>query len=401
MSERTRADLQYRQRLPLDIKVAMTRSRIREWINWYGEEGVYVSFSGGKDSTVLLDIVRKDYPGVPAVFADIPTQYPELKQFAKTFENLVIVKPEINFFQVCEKYGFPFFGKEISNCIHDAKSFLTKVEAKRNAATDRQTDSVKSAYALADLLGIERRHKDPKRLEKYQLLKTGAIPSEILENAPVRVKQVYGVLKHKSKGVESNEYSKMYDKSQYAYMVDAPFDVSGMCCKVMKKAPLHKYGKKVGRVPITAQTAEESRLRTSNWIKHGCNAFDAKTPISNPMSFWTEQDVLKYIKENDLPICSVYGKVVSDAEEMGQLSLTDFGIENAEVQEKLHCTGCQRTGCELCAFGAHMPGDKRFLDLKETHPKMYKALDVAKNNGYTMRQAIEWVNAQGHQHICF
>lgn len=109
MSERTRADLQYRQRLPLDIKIAMTRSRIREWINWYGEEGVYVSFSGGKDSTVLLDIVRKDYPGVPAVFADIPTQYPELKQFAKTFENLVIVKPEINFFSGMRKIRFPFF----------------------------------------------------------------------------------------------------------------------------------------------------------------------------------------------------------------------------------------------------------------------------------------------------
>jgi len=267
--------------------------------------------------------------------------------------------------------------------------------------TDRQTDSIKGAYAMADILGIERRIKDPNRTKTYQELKVGNIPSEIIENAPVRVKQLYGKLKHKSKGVESNEYSKMYDKSQYAYMLDAPFDVSDMCCKEMKKKPLHKYNKKTGRVPITAQIAEESRIRTSQWIKFGCNMFNAKDPKSNPMSFWTEQDVLRYIKDYKLEICSVYGEVVSDAEQMGQMNLSDFGIENAEVQEKLHCTGCQRTGCELCAFGAHMPGDKRFLNLKETHPQMYKALDVAKNNDYTMRQALEWINAQGKQHFDF
>ena len=212
---------------------------------------------------------------------------------------------------------------------------------------------------------------------------------------------LFGKVNHKEKGIETNEYSRMYDKRHYAYMLDAPFEISDKCCKVMKKKPLHNFARETGRVPITAQTAEESRVRTQKWIQHGCNAFDTNNPISNPMSFWTEQDVLKYIKENDLPICSIYGKVVSDAEEMGQLSLPDFGIENAEVQEKLHCTGCQRTGCELCAFGAHIPGDKRFLDLKETHPQMYKALDVAKNNGYTMRQALEWINAQGHQQIYF
>ena len=223
----------------------------------------------------------------------------------------------------------------------------------------------------------------------------------MIENANVRLKMLFGKVKHKEKGVETNEYSRMYDKRQYAYMLAAPFDVSEKCCNEMKKKPLHKYSKETGRVPITAQTAEESRLRTQKWIQYGCNAFDAKNPISNPMSFWTEQDVLRYIKDKNLPICSVYGNVVSDAEEMGQMNLSDFGIENAETEEKLHCTGCQRTGCELCAFGAHMPGDKRFIDLKETHPKMYKALDVAKNNGMTYREALEWINAQGHQHIYF
>ena len=46
------------QALPLDIKIQVTKQRIKEWVEYYGENNVYVSFSGGKDSTVLISIVR-------------------------------------------------------------------------------------------------------------------------------------------------------------------------------------------------------------------------------------------------------------------------------------------------------------------------------------------------------
>jgi len=164
----------------------------------------------------------------------------------------------------------------------------------------------------------------------------------------------------------------------------------------MKKAPLHKYQKETGRFPITGQMAEESVLRTSSWIKNGCNGFHMKSPVSNPMSFWTEQDVLQYIVDNHLPICSVYGEVVEDCGDQldGQMSISDYGLGCDGDCKKYKTTGCKRTGCVCCAYGAHQETkeESRFIRLKKTHPKMYQLLDVIENNGVTYRQAIEWYN---------
>ena len=135
-------ELQMRQALPLNLKVAMTKTRIREWVNEYGESGVYVSFSGGKDSTVLLDIVRQNYPNIPAVFIDTGLEYPEIREFVKTFDNVVWLKPKLTFKQVIEKYGYPFISKEVSECVYGARKYLTSIlqEASLDRQTDRQTD---------------------------------------------------------------------------------------------------------------------------------------------------------------------------------------------------------------------------------------------------------------------
>ena len=254
---------------------------------------------------------------------------------------------------------------------------------------------------MADLLGIERRKKGENK--SYELLKKGVIPNDINYEygVPVRLLQCLGKLPHKEKGKKTNEFSERYDKSRYRFFLDAPFEISDRCCKVMKKAPAHDYQKKTGKSPMTAQMASESRLRTEQWLHNSCNGFDLAIPTSNPMSFWTEQDVLLYIKSHNLPICSVYGEVVTDDEEWGQIDMAQWtGMELFELGNKpLHCTGCHRTGCVLCGFGAHIGDDDRFVMLKETHPKFYALLDLIENNGYTMRQAIEWVNEHGNLNI--
>ena len=105
---RTREDLIQRQALPFDVKIMMTRERVRQWVSEFGESGCYISFSGGKDSTVLLDLIRNVYgfKNIPAVFVDVPTQFPELKTFASTFENVTILKPQKNLLKYAKHMGF-------------------------------------------------------------------------------------------------------------------------------------------------------------------------------------------------------------------------------------------------------------------------------------------------------
>ena len=237
----TMSDLYQMQCLPLTAKIRMTERRIREWVDVYGEDGVYVSFSGGKDSTVLLDIVinRCGFKNVPAVFVDVPTQYPELKDFSIDFceknnVQLTILKPKLSFAQVCDRYGFPLISKEISETIEEVKRSV-----------------------------------------------------ELGNTSTVRMKQLNG------------EYEgSPFNKGKWKFLLDADFSVSAKCCDHLKKNPIREFEKKTNRKPILGTMASESMQRTTSWIINGCNAFDLKNPQSRPISFWSENDVLLYLKTN-------------------------------------------------------------------------------------------------------
>ena len=138
----SKGELQQYQSLPLQSKINMTQQRIKAWVEHYGEDGVYVSFSGGKDSTVLLYLVRELYPNVPAVFVDTGLEYPEIRQFVKTFRNVTWLKPKKTFKQVIEEYGYPFISKEVSEKAYFAKKYLTWWLDTHNIdrPTDRPTD---------------------------------------------------------------------------------------------------------------------------------------------------------------------------------------------------------------------------------------------------------------------
>ena len=311
MNKHTLGDLKQLQSLPLSAKIAMTKQRIKGWYDYWDGQ-VYVSFSGGKDSTVLLDIARQVYDDIEAVFVDTGLEYPEIRQFVKTFDNVTILRPKMRFDQVIEKYGYPIISKEVSECVYEGRKALSNVG--------------KYTYRLEKLNGTAK---------------------------------------------DKNGNKSIFNIEKYKPLLFTDFILSNKCCSVMKKAPVKSYAHMVCKKPITAQTAEESRLRTKQWLKNGCNGFEMKNPISNPMSFWTEQDVLQYIKENNLKIASVYGDIVYK-DNPSQMRLEEFGCVGCG-NEKLCTTGCDRTGCIFCGFGVHLEkGESRFERLKKTHPRLYE-----------------------------
>lgn len=298
-NERTKEDLRELQALPLDLKILKTKNRIKEFYDFFGGQ-VYVSFSGGKDSTALLHIAREIYPDIEAVFVDTGLEYPEVRQHVKSFNNVVFLRPKMRFDEVIKTYGYPVISKDVSQTVYYARIKNSK-------------------WAWRKLNGLA--------------TSTG----------------------------EPSSYMERYKK--YKVLTEVDFNCSNFCCLIMKEAPFREISK--SKKPIVGIMASESVRRLDAWIKTGCNAFDSKQPLSKPMSFWTNQDVLQFLKSRNIPIASVYGDIVYKGDD-GML------YENSICGGNLCTTGCQRTGCMFCAFGAHLEEESRFVRLKQTHPKQYK-----------------------------
>ncbi len=96
---------------------------IRDVIKKYGEDKFYISFSGGKDSTVLHYLIDEALPGnnIPRVYADTGIEYNDVKAYVKelqaTDDRIEIIKPSVNIKQMLEKDGYPFKSKEHSNIV--------------------------------------------------------------------------------------------------------------------------------------------------------------------------------------------------------------------------------------------------------------------------------------------
>ena len=248
-------ELRAMQNYPLDLKIAKTKLRIQEWVSEYGVEGVYVAFSGGKDSTVLLHIVRGMYPDIEGVFANTGNEFPEIVQFVRKQENIKWVKPRKSFARIIKEDGYPVISKKTSRMINDCQNPTNK-----NARS-------RKLY-----------------LSDYTLDKEGNCTN-----------------------IKNNSF-KIANK--HRYLIDAPFKISNKCCDYLKKYPMKDYEKITGKKAIVGTQAEESKMRESAYLQTGCNNF--KGGKSNPLGFWRNQDILEYIYKYDIEIASIYGEVKID-----------------------------------------------------------------------------------------
>ena len=281
--ERTKAQLQRLQGLPLIQKEALTMRRIEQFYTELNRK-VYVSFSGGKDSTVLLHMARRLYPEIQGVFINTGVEYPGINEFVQKQENITWLKPKMAFPKVLKEYGYPMPSKENAQKIYEIQ-----------------------------------RTKSPKLLNK----------------------RLNGQLNAKGQ-----KNGKLPEK--WKYLLDEDIKISHKCCDILKKNPAKAFEKGTGLAPITGEMAAESRMRETDWLRRGCNAFDGKRVKSKPMAFWKEEDVWSYIKKHGLEIAQPYHD------------------------------GETRTGCMYCLFGCQFDdadGWRRFDRIKEHYPKHYKAAE--------------------------
>ena len=114
-------ELRRLQRKPYEWKIEHALDVIREFVEHEGGGHVYVSFSGGKDSLVLLHLVRSIYPDVPAVFANTGIEFPEQVKFVRSFPNVTEVHPIKHFPKILKEDGIVYPSKEVAMYIRDAK----------------------------------------------------------------------------------------------------------------------------------------------------------------------------------------------------------------------------------------------------------------------------------------
>lgn len=289
--------LKQMQSLPLKVKIEKSKLRIKEWYEHYDGQ-VYVSFSGGKDSTVLLHLVRSMYPEVKAVFCDTGLEFPEIKEFVRATDNVEWLKPKMGFRQVIEKYGYPVTTKEQSHYIEMLNKNYDKHSRKFWDGIDKYGN------------------------------KTGFKMSKC-----------------------------------WRPLVGSGIKISDQCCNAMKKRPFKAFEKLTNLVPFIGYVGEESIIRDKNYLKTGCNAFEAKRPFSRPLSFWKEKDIWDYIENTPISISSIYAM------------------------------GYERTGCVFCAFGCHLEkGENRFQRLKRTHPQLWNyCMKSWDKGGLGMKEVLTYI----------
>lgn len=242
MAKVEKQELYRLQALPLDEKIAIAQKAIREFVEHFGVDGIYISFSGGKDSTVLLHLCRQLYPDLVGLYSDTGLEFPEIRDFVQTFDNITIVTPKMHHREMLKKCGYPVVSKEQAEWIYRIRSGTS-------------SGAIQKAF-----YGLN------------------------LDGTPTRFKL----------------------SEQWKYLLNAPFNIGSGCCKEMKLKPIAEYVKKTGRVPIMGTTASESALRAQKFLQYGFYNLEGKKAQCTPMSIWTDEDVWEYIHRFNLPYCKIY-----------------------------------------------------------------------------------------------
>lgn len=328
------------QALPLELKLAKTKLRIKEWIEFYGAESIYLSFSGGIGSTVLFFILKEINSEIPALFVNTRNENPDL------VKHVYALKGQNN-----EKY------RKIMKTVYDDKRNIGDTIEVR-MPKQQQRDVIKKYGFLVVSKKVSRGIMDLQRLKEKE---PDTYKTEPRYLSKLDIKNRFSVPK------------------KWQYLIDAPFKISNACCHVLKHSVFRAYEKETGRFyPMTGEQASESMDRTRSYLKFGCNGFERKKPKSMPLGFWTSHDLVSFALQNNIPYPTCYGDIVK-------------GYDG-----KYHTTKEQRTGCMCCLAGACMEkGENRVQRMQRDYPKHYKHLmRPLDENGLGAKEVLKYLKLE-------
>lgn len=319
----TREELNERLSWPLDKKIGhFIRTFVEFFFEYQG--GVYLSFSGGKDSQVGSDIIDRlwdgrfkhylpdpiweylvTFPKPKKVFSNTGLEFPEIVEHVKGFDNVEVIKPRMGFTRVITEIGVAVGSKKIALTIERLRKYLQN-------------------------------------------------PSD--KNEATRNLYLYGI---KRDGTRSKS-SKLPD--QWKPMLDAPFKISDKCCDILKKEPFQRYSRATGKKPVVFTTVVESSRRTVSYMQTGCNSFEKGKEKCRPLSIFTNEDIWEYHDVFGLRFCEVYyDRTVPVTQIDGSIKVEHLCAET-------------RTGCLFCCFGVHLEDkskNNRIQRLAISHPKYW------------------------------
>lgn len=236
-------DLKERQKWTFDQKLDHTVGTIE---NFYSrlDGAVFVSYSGGKDSTVLLDIARRFVDErCPAVFCNTGAEYPDVVRFVRQTANVIIIKPTETYKNVLETRGFPLISKEQARYIRQARHTKSeKLRLKRLGEMDKN----KRFGIIA---------------KKWRFL----------------VKAPFDVSEECCDILKKRPFKKYCKESGTRPMIATTCDES-----LLRMEQYVRRG--------------------------GCSTFEKNKEASYPLSIWTDKDIYTYIDKYNLKLCDLYNK---------------------------------------------------------------------------------------------
>ena len=215
---------------------------IRKTIKEIGEDNCYISFSGGKDSTMLSYLIDEALPGnnIPRVYINTGIEYNAIVAFVhkmmETDKRIVEIKPTLPISKTLETYGYPFKSKEHSRFVF---------------------------YRSSTSKGV---------VSYFNCNKKGPHCPKVL---------------------------------MYQYKEELPFPISNQCCNKLKKEPIHKWENENNRhIAILGLRKAEGGLRSIGsgcvTFREGkISRFKPLNPVSDEFEEW-------YIRTRNIRLCELY-----------------------------------------------------------------------------------------------